>query len=172
VRVSVALTRAGWRTRFVREAVAQNTVVDCWEDYWHQHIRWARNLFASAGTRRRAGCAPLRRRAEAWMVSTGYADRLVLLAALQLILAGRLRIRFAGLYLAVITAEVWAALAKARVGRGGPRFFLSTVALFALDMVASVTATGAHLLGRPRGWTQGRGSARVELPPTADWPRN
>lgn len=162
VRVSVALTRAGWRTRFVQEAIAQNTVVDNWEDYWHQHIRWARNLFAAAGTRRTLGRAPLRRRAEAWMLSAGYADRLVLLAALQLILAGRLRTRFAGLYLAVITAEVWAALAKARVGRDGVRFFFSTVALFALDVVASVTATLAHLLGRPRGWRQGRWSAPAD----------
>lgn len=166
VRVSVALTRAGWRTRFVREAVAKNTVVERWGDYWHQHIRWARNLFAAAGISRIKPAAdraiPLRRRAEARMLSAGYADRLVLLGALQLILAGRLRARFAGLYLLVVSAEVLTALAKARVWRDGPGFFLSTIALFVIDVLASVTATVAHLLGRSRGWKQGRWSAPLD----------
>jgi cellulose synthase/poly-beta-1,6-N-acetylglucosamine synthase-like glycosyltransferase len=160
VRSTVALTRAGWRTRFVSEAVAQNTVADHWADYWHQHIRWARNLFAAADRAPSpAPTVPLRRRVETRMLSVGYADRLVLLVALPLAAAGRLRVRFAALYLTVVAGEVWTALGKARVGRERHRFFLWTVILFALDVAASVAAGAAHLSGRPRGWRHSRSSS-------------
>ena len=159
VRVTAALTRAGWRTRFVPEAVAETAVVQRWRDYWHQHIRWGRNLFSSAGAGERVSrSVPLARRVEAWMTAAGYADRLVLLLALPLIAARRLTSRFAALYLAIVTGEVCVALAKARVARDGHRFLLWTGALFALDVVASVAAAAAHLLGRPRAWRPQRGA--------------
>jgi GT2 family glycosyltransferase len=163
VQLTVALTRAGWRTRFAPKAVAETAVVHRWRDYWHQHVRWARNLFASAGApaadRRPSeatGPASISRRAEAWVLSAGYSDRLLLLAALPLALTGRLPLRLPAIYLTVTTGEVWTALAKARVGREGHTFFLWTVALFALDIVASVAAATAHLIRWPRAWHQGR----------------
>jgi cellulose synthase/poly-beta-1,6-N-acetylglucosamine synthase-like glycosyltransferase len=157
VRVTVALTRAGWRTRFVPQALADNAVVHRWVDYWHQHIRWARNLFAAAGGRARVrGSVPLGRRIEAWMLSVGYADRLALLAALPLTAAGRLPFRFPAFYLAVVASEVGAALAKARVARHAHRFLFWTAAFFALDVMASLAATLAHLGRRPRTWRHPR----------------
>ena len=47
VRISAALTRAGWRIRFVEAAIADTMVVQKRQDYWHQHLRWARNVFSS-----------------------------------------------------------------------------------------------------------------------------
>jgi cellulose synthase/poly-beta-1,6-N-acetylglucosamine synthase-like glycosyltransferase len=157
VRATVGLTRAGWRTRFVPTALADNTVVSRWVDYWHQHVRWARNLFAATGSRRTAAASvPVSRRFEAWALSAGYADRLVLLAALPLMGVGRLRFRFAALYFAVIGCEVGAALAKAGVARDRHRYLLWTGAFFALDVAASVTATGAHARRGPRRWPHPR----------------
>ena len=49
VRASVALTRAGWRTRFVPVPIADNAVAERWRDYWRQHVRWARDVFETAG---------------------------------------------------------------------------------------------------------------------------
>src|SRR5262249_51234219 len=70
VKSTVALTRAGWRTRFVPDASADNNVVHAWRDYWRQHIRWARSLFDSAGPARRRApvqiSVPLGRRIELW----------------------------------------------------------------------------------------------------------
>ena len=42
VEAALALAEAGWRTRFVRTAVADNRVAERLSDYWYQHIRWAR----------------------------------------------------------------------------------------------------------------------------------
>jgi cellulose synthase/poly-beta-1,6-N-acetylglucosamine synthase-like glycosyltransferase len=78
VRVSTRLTEAGWRIRFVESAVVDNAVVQSWRDYWHQHLRWARNVFAS----RTAGIQVVARndrslaqRAESRLAAAGYADR-------------------------------------------------------------------------------------------------
>ena len=45
---SNALTRAGWRTRFVSAAVVHGDVPQGVGDYWHQHVRWARGLHGAA----------------------------------------------------------------------------------------------------------------------------
>ena len=54
VAVSTALIHGGWRTRFVADAVADNTVVADLGAYWRQHVRWARATLrvAAAGPRR------------------------------------------------------------------------------------------------------------------------
>jgi 1,2-diacylglycerol 3-beta-glucosyltransferase len=153
VKVTVALTRAGWRTRFVPDAIVETEVVSRWGDYWHQHIRWARNLFAARKTppNRTVGIGlPLR--IETWILSTGYADRLAFLAGVWLAATSRLSRRLPAAYLAVATADVAVALFKAGAARQFPRVFFSTAAFFPLDVAASLAATGAHLLGRPRAW--------------------
>ncbi|MGH3054763.1 MAG: glycosyltransferase, partial [Gaiellaceae bacterium] len=105
VRITVALTRAGWHTRFVPQAVAENTVVSEWSEYWAQHVRWARNLLATAATPaapaptvahptatepRRTPAPRLRAamRLELWFLAAGYADRLAFAAILGLALVG------------------------------------------------------------------------------------
>ena len=154
IKVTVALTRAGWRTRFVPDAIVETEVVSRWGDYWHQHIRWARNLFAARGKTppNRTGGVGLPLRIETWILSTGYADRLAFLAGVWLAATSRLSRRLPAAYLAVATADVAVAVLKAGAARQLPRFFLSTAAFFSLDVAASLAATGAHLRGRPRSW--------------------
>lgn len=154
VRITVALTLAGWSTRFVRAAVVDETVVHRSDDYWHQHVRWGRNLFATASRRPPSGRtrAPLDRRIETWMLSAGYADRLIVLAALSLVATGRLPLRFPAAYLTVRGAEVGVALLRAGVGRQAPRFVASVAAFFPLDVVASVASALGHLRRAPRTW--------------------
>jgi cellulose synthase/poly-beta-1,6-N-acetylglucosamine synthase-like glycosyltransferase len=153
VRTSAKLTRAGWRTRFVREAVVDNSVAEGWSEYWHQHLRWARNLFATArprGSRRtRIGAA---RRIEGWAAAAGYADRVAFSVGVVLVVLGVMPIWPVAVYLGAASAEVAVALVKAGVGRRAPAFFLSTVALFALDVAASLAAAVNHVAGRPREW--------------------
>jgi GT2 family glycosyltransferase len=153
VKASVRLTRAGWRTRFVAEAAAENTVTEGLRDYWQQHVRWARNVWAAAGPRpgpRRS--RPARRRLEAALCSLGYADRLVFVAAVALAATGGLSPWLPAVYLGVAAAEVVAAVAKAGPARAAPGFLLATAAFFPVDVLASFAASAAHLARRPRAW--------------------
>lgn len=152
VRSTVALTRAGWRTRFDPRAVADTAVVSRWGDYWRQHVRWARDLFSLGArvrpTPTRAGHA---RRAELVMLSTGYADRIVLLAGLGLAASGRLAPWIPAGYLGLAGAEVVTAGLKASAPRRLPVHLLWTVPFFVVDVIASLAAAAAQLARRPRG---------------------
>ncbi len=154
IRMTVALTRAGWRTRFVPEAVAENRVVEGWADYWRQHVRWARNLTAAARAPQKfpAEGVGLARRLETRMVSLGYADRLALVAVIVLAGLGRLPAWVPVAYVGVILVQVGVALARAGVAGQMPFFLFWTVGLFALDVAASAAATAAHVGRRPRTW--------------------
>lgn len=164
---TVALTRAGWRTRFVREAVVDNAVVDDLRDYWYQHIRWARNvLSAGHGGLRVSGRAPGGRpspllRVEVWAASAGYADRLALVAAAALAAAGALPAWLPLGYLAVAASEAVAAIAKAGAARRLPGLALAVASLFPIDVVASAAANMAHLSRRPRTWRAHRRARRA-----------
>jgi Glycosyl transferase family group 2 len=159
VRISTALTRAGWRIRFARAAVADNTVVHTWPDYWHQHLRWARNVFSSRPAA--AHLTPNRsisiaQKVESRLAAAGYADRVALLVVLAGVRARLLPRWIPRAYAAVAGVEVVVAVAKAGYARRLPRFVGATVSLFALDVAASTAASVAHLLGRPRTWRQPR----------------
>jgi cellulose synthase/poly-beta-1,6-N-acetylglucosamine synthase-like glycosyltransferase len=151
VLATVALTRAGWRTRFVRDAVADVDVVSRWPHYRRQHVRWTRDLFATAAPRARADAVvPLARRAERWMLSAGYLDRLAFVAAVALVASGRLSPALPLAYLAAAAAGVAVALGKAGAARETPLFVLAAVAGFALDAATTIVATALLLAGRPR----------------------
>ena len=165
VRASAALARAGWRTRFVRDSVAENLVVHTARDYWHQHIRWARNLFGLArarprrttGTRLGPG-----RRLETWFAATGYVDRLAFVAVVVFAVAGALPLWLPGIYVALAVAEVVVAVVKGGAARRLPQFLGSALAVVALDVAASGAALVAHVAGRPRTW---RRSVRASTGP-------
>ena len=159
VRISAALTRAGWRIRFVEGAVADNSVVRTWRDYWHQHLRWARNVFASAPAAvavpwaRRGSVA---QRVESRLAAAGYADRVALLLVVG---AARARVLPRSVpigYGIVAAAEVVVAVTKAGHVRRLPRFLMATFALFGVDVLASTAASLAHALRLPRTWRQPR----------------
>ena len=164
VRASAELARAGWRTRFVRDSVAENLVVHTARDYWHQHIRWARNLFGLGRARpRRAVGVRLGpgRRLETWFASAGYADRLAFVVVAAFAVAGVLPLWLPGGYVALAATEVVVAVVKGGAARRLPRFLGSALAVFALDVAASGAAVGAHVAGRPRIWRQSRRDLRA-----------
>ena len=156
VKVSLALARLGWRTRFVRAAVADNLVVESLNDYWHQHLRWARNLLGSRGGVAPAQALPIRLRLEEWAVSAGYVDRLALAGVLALGILDEVALWGAVAYLTIVAVELVTAVAKAGAARKLPRYVVATVAIFGLDVVASLAACVAHLFRRPRDWRQPR----------------
>jgi cellulose synthase/poly-beta-1,6-N-acetylglucosamine synthase-like glycosyltransferase len=148
VRATVALTRAGWRTRFVEHAVADNAVAGERGAYWRQHIRWTRDLYAtSAEQRTTTATVPLARRVEAWMISVGYLDRVVLLAAIGLAASGRLSFWIPTAYLAIAALEVAWAIRRAGAADSMGLLLFRTVALFPIDVAGTVVATLAHLTG-------------------------
>ena len=151
---TVALTRAGWRTRFAPESVADNIVVHRLRDDRRQHLRWARSTFdATRRQPRRGPRGPLRQRIESWALSTGYVDRLALLVAVVLVATGTLPPWIPPAYLAVIALGVTVALIKAGVSaRRAPLFAASTAAFFALDVIASVAALPSYARPLTRGW--------------------
>ena len=157
VRISGALTRAGWRIRFVEAAVADTMVVHTWQDYWHQHLRWARNVFSSwpatvsATPSRHVSIA---QRVETRLAAAGYADRVALLVVIAGVRAHALPRWIPRAYAAAAGVEVVVAVTKAGHARQLPRFLAATAGLFGLDVVASAAASVAHILRRPRAWRQ------------------
>lgn len=158
VAVSVALTRAGWRTRFIPDAIVDNRVVYRLADYWHQHIRWFRGSISTASGSRAARTVPLARRLEAWMLSASYTDRLAFLASVVLARGGELTMWAPVAYVAIRGLEVLAALAKARVAAQAPIFLGWAAVFFFVDIVVSLAGATLHLARRPPRW---RSPARV-----------
>ena len=152
VATSAALTRCGWQSRFVHTAVAGNTVVSSADDFWRQHVRWAR---AALGVRpREAGPrpVPVLQRLELAASSLGYADRVVFAAALAGAAAGALSWTPALLYLAVPALEIIAAVVKAGARRELGRYMFAAAGFFVADLIASVVAVVAHASDRPHRW--------------------
>lgn len=149
-RVSIALTRNGWRTRFVRDAVVDNRVVEHWRHYWDQHVRWARTGYETIYLQR--GRVPLGRRLEAWMVSAGYSDRVLLLAAIGLSAVDALPLWVPLAYLGMIVATVVVAIIRGGAIRRLPLYLFSTAVLLPLDAAATVASGAQQLSRRPLHW--------------------
>jgi cellulose synthase/poly-beta-1,6-N-acetylglucosamine synthase-like glycosyltransferase len=158
VESTVALTRAGWRTRFVPAARADNIVVQAWRDYWRQHIRWARSLFDTAApvgrSARGRASVPIGRRLELGILSTGYLDRVALLAAAALAGAGLITAWIPLVYLASIVPGLLVAVWRAGTGIRAPAYLAWTAIFFALDVGASLAALLHHLRRSPRIWVR------------------
>lgn len=111
--------------------------------------------------------APLARRLELWILSTGYADRVALLAAASLAGAGVIAPWISVAYLATILPGLLVALAKARTGRRAPVYLAWTMTFFALDIGASLAAVLAHLRRAPRVWLGSRRAPQASESATA-----
>jgi cellulose synthase/poly-beta-1,6-N-acetylglucosamine synthase-like glycosyltransferase len=157
VTTTVALTENGWSTRFVPAAVVDNRVIASWQDYWHQHIRWARGALDTARQHRTHSPAPLPRKLEGWLLTAGYVDRIGLVGS-SLLAIRRPSLRWIpALFVAVSALEVGVALVKAGIrGPGILRYLGCVAAVFPLDAAASVAAAGSHLLRRPHAWRSPR----------------
>jgi peptidoglycan-N-acetylglucosamine deacetylase len=151
IEVSLALVKAGWRTQFCPDAVADSPAVESLGRFWNQRSRWTRGLYRSST--RASGL-------ESWLVSAGYLDRLVFLATLILAAAGHIAPVWPAVYLSAPAAAVALALWRANLGKGVTAYVLFWVGpMFAVDMAVSVAATVTALLGRPQTWSTGRARA-------------
>ena len=155
VEASLALERAGWQTRFVPSAVADNAVATTVRDYWRQHVRWARGNLGARNARRLPFKGGFIGRLEALNVAAGYVDRVLLLAAIPL---SRMRgpRRLLAAYFIPPAAHVIAAALKARAGTQLAGFGAATVMVFPLDLAASAAALALHLTRRPQPWRSPR----------------
>jgi hypothetical protein len=160
VEVTNALTRTGWETRFVPTALVVSRVPERLSDYWHQHIRWSRGLFDAAPGRAFTAAVPPHRRAEAWLLASGYTDRVLVVAATGMAAMGALRSWVPASYVALIAGEALAALARAGLVRRAAASLLCAVGMFPVDLAASVVGLGAQLGRRRRAW-RSPGSTRT-----------
>ena len=154
--LATALTRGGWQIRFIPEAVIDNTVVQSWKDYWRQHLRWSRNLLSSSSAR---GGAPeqaisILQRAELWMQSAGYADRLAMVGALIFAVLGRIPFWIPLLYGLIVAAQLVTAVTMAGAGSRTFRFLAWSGAFYAVDVAATAASVVLHMLRRPRSWNR------------------
>ncbi len=151
VATSSGLTRRGWRTRFVKGAVADNPVAEDLRSFWRQHVRWSRAVF-----RNREGLVPSRastaQRMELAAASIGYGDRLAFVLASVGALVDALPIWLPLLYLSLPAFGIVVALFQAGAGRRIPQFLLATTLMFAIDVTASIAAVLIHVTRRPYQW--------------------
>ena len=154
--IATAMTRAGWKIRFLPGAVIDNTVVRSWNDYWKQHVRWSRNLFSSSAARSGAseGAIGIPQRIELLMQSAGYADRLAMLGAVVFAAIGRIPFWIPILYGSIIATQLVAAVTKAGERSRAFRFLAWSGAFYAVDVAATIASVFLHILRRPRRWTQ------------------
>lgn len=160
VAVSTALIHGGWRTRFVADAVADNTVVADLGAYWRQHVRWARATLRVSAAGPRRSLASRLQRIEMGISRFGYADRLVFGIAVAGAVVGGVPVWVPLLYLAVPGLEIVAALHKAGIRSQMPRFLWATLAFFVVDLAGSAAAVFAQLARRPYRWDSLRVSGR------------
>lgn len=145
IEVSLALIGRRWRTRFVVDAIADSRIGESLRHYFSQRVRWAYGMYGG-GTRARS--------LETLAVSSGYADRLVLVAGGVLVLAGQMSILWPAMYVFAAFLEVLVALAKAGRFRRTLLYLLGAVPMFLLDIVSTAYATLLSLTGRQPPWSQ------------------
>jgi cellulose synthase/poly-beta-1,6-N-acetylglucosamine synthase-like glycosyltransferase len=150
IEISLALVAAGWRTGFCVDAVSDYGVVKSLRRYWNQRCRWTRGLYRS---RRHASGL------EGWIVSAGYSDRLVLLAALVLAAGLHFSFLWLAIYLAGTIASTASALWRADLSRMlTARILISILPMFVVDIAVTVVAVINALFGRRQQWLTGGAS--------------
>lgn len=160
--LTVKLAQAGWRVRFVPEAISYHHVPQSLTGYWRQHVRWARGFNEVA--RDQAG-AILADRRLAWplrlelvLFSLGYLDRVALLGgALLTLLNHRLRPLLLGVIGFNLITPLLQIAAALRVGREPAAMWLRLVwvpLFFGLDLAMAATGLWTALRNLPQVWEE------------------
>ncbi|MCS7040696.1 MAG: glycosyltransferase family 2 protein [Caldilineales bacterium] len=164
--LTVRLTAAGWRTRYLETVPAWDEVPATVAEYARQHRRWGRGFQdVAAAQARRVWTAslPWPVRLELFLFSLGYLDRLALLAGVGLALSDAFfgtafdfSLWFLLTVLLVPYLQIVAVFRRIRAGRAW-WFRLPLVALlFPVDVLVALHSTLDTLLRRPRRWTPTR----------------
>jgi len=144
IHVSLALSRAGWKTRWIGSAVAREDVPADLNGFRLQRLRWSRGMMAIGHKARGI---------EELFVVAGYLDRLVLVAALALTLLGLLPWWLLATSVAVPAVIILTALAKAGM-LGHPAYLWSIVPMTLADLGVTAEAALAQIARRPLRWAQ------------------
>ncbi|HEY8241438.1 MAG TPA: glycosyltransferase family 2 protein [Kiritimatiellia bacterium] len=153
VQVASALTRHGWTTRFVSSVVATNAVAATLAEYWWQHLRWARDVYASGrGVSSVPGCDA--RASERLLSASGYADRFALAGGAALAALGAMPVEIVFVYAGTIILEIIVALRLDGERRAGEimRVLAAVAGMFVVDVAATAAATVQTLAGIRRSW--------------------
>lgn len=142
--LGLALVAAGWRLRWIGEAVVREDVASTLARFHEQRRRWGRGMMQSASHARSI---------EDWFVAAGYLDRVALVLAVLLVVAGVVAPWWPLAYLlAPAISVLWA------MRREGARPWLpylwAAVVMLALDVAASVRAAIGQLTGTSVTWGQ------------------
>lgn len=137
-----ALVGAGWRLRWIGEAVAREDVVTELPAFRAQRNRWTRGLLQGLS------------RVRSWeqlFVALGYLDRVVLLAALLLAAAGVLSVWWPIGYL--VAPVVTIVVAMRRGGAARPAAFLRAAMVMAvIDIASTLRSVLGALIATPVRW--------------------
>ena len=142
VDLGTALVSAGWRLRWIGEAIAREDVVTELPAFRTQRNRWTRGLLQGLS------------RVRSWeqvFVALGYLDRVVLLAALVLAATGVLSVWWPLGYLAAPVVTI--VVAMHRGGAERPAAFLRAAMVMAIiDIAATVRSIVGAVLATPVRW--------------------
>lgn len=141
-----ALVSAGWRLRWIGEAVAREDVVTELPAFRAQRNRWTRGLLQGL---------PRVRSWEQVFVALGYLDRAVLLVALALAAAGALSVWWVLGYLAAPVVTV--VVAMHRGGAERPAAFLrAAMGMAIIDVTSTLRSVVGAIMATPVRWGRRR----------------
>jgi len=142
IHVSMALTRSGWKTRWIGAAVAREDVPTDMNGFRQQRLRWSRGMM-SAG-KKASGMEEL-------LLAAGYLDRLALVAGVVLAATGNLPVWLPLAY--VIAPLVVTATALVRAGAPNKLGYLCSIAPMAFaDIAVTFEATLSQIAAAPLRW--------------------
>ncbi len=159
--ITLKLARGGWRLRFTPAAVSCHRAPESVAGYWQQHTRWARGFndvaASQSGALWRNPSLPLPLRLELFAFALGYLDRLALVAAGVLSLAGSRPARVA--LLVSLLSPLGQIAAALKIDGQPAAVWLRLVwvpLFFAIDVAMALAGVWHTLANSPRIWEERR----------------
>jgi 1,2-diacylglycerol 3-beta-glucosyltransferase len=147
IHLGLELSRTGWKTRWIGQAVAREDVPTDLKAFRLQRLRWSRGLMASS---RKA------RGLEEWLAAAGYLDRLTFVAGVVLAALGLMSVWVPIAYAMAPVAVIATALHRARPPNRFA-FVMSIVPMILADIAVTLESVAAQVAGAGIAWrAQGR----------------